>query len=336
MSNIIEHNQEPEDVIVIGSGQNTTSLSLKTYQDIYHQITGNTEEIRKRYKEAICLDYSDVEQLHHKIEQLCDIHNIVAANCTATIFYEKDRKEQFTSFEKLRSFNANSPSPVDSLVLQYKFSIVPAKLKKPQEYTITIRISSRVTQIKQILEEAPTFMAPPLVAMVSSETTEIRIQYVDYVIARGFIEAFDEWIAGCTKTPENKAVKWLQKRSHIIPPIGKLVIALLYSFFIYQAIDRQLGNDNSMVAFSKFFIISGIAFYVATHVSNLALRAMEMAIDGYSSESWLKLNKGDEQTIREYKKNSSHNTLKLIVSSIFAVFLGIISSQISTIIDHLK
>lgn len=91
MSNIIEHGGNDPEVVRISAGEGS-EISLKAYQDIYHQITGKTEEIRKRYKDSIRIEYSDIEQLHTKINQLFDIYDVVAFNENITIYYEKEKK----------------------------------------------------------------------------------------------------------------------------------------------------------------------------------------------------------------------------------------------------
>ena len=102
MSNIIEHSDNGnQSEIVIRVGDNTP-ISMKTYQDCYHQITGRTEQIKKRYQDDLMIDFSALEQLNHKIMQLCEVHNIVANNEVISIFHEKERKEQFTSFERFK------------------------------------------------------------------------------------------------------------------------------------------------------------------------------------------------------------------------------------------
>ena len=50
-------------------------LSIKDYQNIYHQIASRTENIEKLYSENYTLSFGDVEHLHHKIKQVIDIHH---------------------------------------------------------------------------------------------------------------------------------------------------------------------------------------------------------------------------------------------------------------------
>ena len=60
--------------------------------------------------------------------------------------------------------------------------------------------------LRQIEQEAPPFVRGRLAGFVALNTAEITIDYADYVIARGFLEAFEEWIKGCKKTPP---LNWL-------------------------------------------------------------------------------------------------------------------------------
>ena len=334
MSSLIEHDSNEGDVVRI-SDANQDTVSLKTYQDIYHQITGMTEEIRKRYKDSTFIEKSDIKQLHIKITQLFDVHNVIASNETIIVYYDKDRKDQFTSFEKFETFNSSSNSPVTNLVFKYNVSIIPAKLKQPQEYTITIRLTSRIAQVKELREDAPTLVHGPLASLLVRETAEIRIEYVDYIIARGFLEAFDEWMSGTKKVNESKFVSLSKRYSHFIPAIGKLVIAFLYGIFIYLSIDNILGPQPNIPTLAKFLIISLVAFYLAVSFSRFVLSSIERSIDSQCNLSWIKLTKGDENLIAEEESRKSRNIWVLLFNSSITIILGVVSTQVSKIIEKL-
>src|SRR5690554_3071493 len=134
MGELIEHADEGGNVVRVNGERGESIVPVKVYQDVYHQITGRTEEIRKRYSENILVTFDEIEQLHHKLKQICDVHNIVASNEVVTVFHEKERKEQFTSFERFRAYNANAASPTVSVVLKYNFSILLPGLTRPQGY----------------------------------------------------------------------------------------------------------------------------------------------------------------------------------------------------------
>ena len=107
MADIIEHeDNSPMEGDVVRVGEGDRPVSIKVYQDIYHQVTGRTEQIRERQFDNLLLEYTDLEQLHHKMMQLCDVHRVVARNETISVFHGRERKEQFTSFERFKAYNA--------------------------------------------------------------------------------------------------------------------------------------------------------------------------------------------------------------------------------------
>lgn len=331
MSEIIEH-ADGGNGQHVRIGDSNMPVSVKVYQDIYHQITGRTEQIRKRYTDNILLEMAELEQLHHKILQLCDVHAVVAKNETISVFHDKERKEQFTSFERFRAHNANSPSPCVNIVLKYNFSIVPAGLQRPQEYVVTVRLTSRVAMLRQAEEEAPPFIRGRVIAFIGDNTAEITVDYADYVIARGFLEAFDEWIQGCKCVPKKHWLRRLQGWSHLIPRALQLGVALLIVWYALAAIPGYFGSGSSPEAWARYVVMYMGASYVLLAVAQAAGRMIEQAIDTYPTLSYLKLNKGDERMISEFQGRARGALLKLAGGAALTVILGIISAKLEKLL----
>ncbi|MBS4154199.1 hypothetical protein [Cobetia sp. MC34] len=126
MSNIIEHDGDDlNGSLSVDGGQ--SSVSLETYQAIYQKITGRSEKTVQKYHDNILVDFSELEQMHMKVMQLCDVHTIIAQNEVVTVFHEKERKEQFVSFDDFKRYNSSSSKPTVSVVIKYNFSILPPK-----------------------------------------------------------------------------------------------------------------------------------------------------------------------------------------------------------------
>ncbi len=331
MSEIVEHNDSGNGHPIRAS-EGSAPVSVKVYQDIYHQITGRTEQIRKRYRDNILLEMTDLEQLHHKVCQLCDVHHVVARNESISVFHDKERKEQFTSFDRFRAYNANTASPCVSVVLKYNFSILPAGLKRPQEYVVTIRLTSRVAVLRQAEEEAPPFMRGRLISFITEHTAEVTVEYADYVIARGFIEAFDEWLRGCKSVPKAVWLQTLRRWSHLIPQLLQLLVVSSIVWFALSAIPEFFGPEASPAAWARFAVIYMGASFVLIRLSSAAGEMIEEAIDTYPTLSYLKLNKGDEKLITEFREQKRGALLKFLGGSVFSIALGIISSKIEKIL----
>lgn len=333
MSEIIEHNDSGNgEDRVVEVGQSNVPVPIKFYQDVYHQITGRTEQIRKRYSDNLLIEFSELEQLHHKILQLCDVHRVVANNEVISIFHEKDRKEQFTSFERFRTYNANAASPSVNVVLNYNFSIIPAGLSRPQEYVVTIRLTSRVAMVKQLEEEAPSFMRGRFIGYFAGNTAEVTVEYADYVIARGFLEAFDEWIKGCKATPKKKWLTFLRKWSHLIPNFMRIGAVVLLAFFALRAIPDFFTASIAADKGARFLVIYSAAMYIVLSLVRAAGEMIENAIDSNPVMSYLKLNRGDCKLIEELQGRKTMVIIQFLGGCVLAIVLGIVSSKLDKLI----
>ena len=331
MSGLIEHGNG-DDNLAIRVGDSNSAVSIKVYQDVYHQVTGRTEQIRKRYSENLLMEFSELEQLHYKIQQLCDVHNIVASNEIVSVFHEKERKEQFTSFDRFKAYNSNATSPSLNVFLKYNFSIVPAGLQRAQEYVVAIRLTSRVAMQRHLEEDAPPFMRGRMMAYIGGNTAEITIDYADYVIARGFVEAFDEWIQGCKKTPDNSFLKFLIGRSHVLPPTARVTAALLITWFALSAIPDFFAGSFTASTWARFLVIYSGGAFVFISMMGAAGRLIEEAIDCYPTLSYLKLNKGDSNLIDEFQEQRKWVVLKFLGGTFLAVALGILAGKLEKMI----
>lgn len=334
MGELIEHSENDDgNIDVIRVGEAGVGVPLKVYQDIYHQITGRTEQIKKRYSDNLLVEFSEIEQLNFKIQQLCDVHKIVACNEVISVFHEKERKEQFTSFGKFFNYNANAASPTVSMVLKYNFSIIPAELDVPQEYAVSIRLTSRVAMLKQIEKDAPAFVGSRFFGIVALNTAEVTIDYADYVIARGFLEAFDEWIGGCKKTPPISWLNALRKWSEYIPSAVKLLVGLLITWFAYQSIPTYFNPSTTQPdTWARFFVVYTGGALIFVPLIGAIGTLIEEAIDSYPVLSYLKLNRGDDNLIAEFGTRKRAVLLKLIFSSLFTILLGVLSTKLEKLL----
>jgi hypothetical protein len=327
MTGIIEHGDAGNGRVVrVGDTQH--QVSLKAYQDIYHQVTGRTEQIRKRYSDNLLIDASELEQLHHKICQLCDIHHVVARNASISVFHDKERKEEFTSFERFRTYNANTASPTVNVVLKYNFSLIPAGLDRPQEYVVTVRLTSRIAALRQLEEEAPPFMRGRLFAFLGGPVAEITVEYADYVIARGFLEAFEEWVRGCKSSPRSQFLSKLRHYSHWVPPLIEIGVAALLVFFALRAVPSAFLPTSGSEATARFVVVFLGGAYLLLKFGRIAGEFIEATIDGFPEISYLRLNKGDERLIEQAERSKPFALARLAVGAIGSVALGMISSKL--------
>lgn len=244
------------------------------------------------------------------------------------MFHTKERKEQFTSFERFRAYNANATSPSVNVVLKYNFSVIPSGMERPQEYTVTIRLTSRVAAMKQMEDEVPEFMRGRLFGFMAGNIAEVTVQYADYVVARGFLEAFDEWIVGCKATPKSRSLQFLRRYSHRIPEIVLLVVATVIVVFALQAIPGIFGPNTAPAVTARFTVIFTGGSYILLILVRRMAKLVEEAIDCFPELSYLKLNKGDEKLIDEASSEKPRALVRLTIGAVATIALGIISAKL--------
>ena len=327
MAEIIENGDV--NTAIVEENDKHPEISLKIYQDIYHQITGRTEKIHQKYANNLLIDFSEIEQLHFKILQLCDIYTVIASNELISVFHEKERKEQFTSFDRFKAYNSNATRPTINIVLKYNFSIILSELSKPQEYIITINLSSRVALLKKMESNIPPFMRGRVIGFATGNIAGISVEYADYVVARSFLESFDEWVSGCKSTDKNKFLEAIQNKSHLIPVFLQLVLSIVFMYFCLNSIPEFFQKSSVPEVWARYISIFGIGFYILVQTTYLAGKIIEQSIDNISQLSYLKLNKGDEKLINDFSSKNRGTLRKFIFGCIITVSLGIISSKLA-------
>lgn len=215
--------------------------------------------------------------------------------------------------------NSNATRPTVSVVLRYNFSIILSGLTKPQAYIVTIRLTSRIALLKQIESDIPAFIRDRIFRLVPGSIAEISVEYADYVVARSFLESFDEWVEGCKETPKNKIIDFIQSKSYLFPKSLQFILAIMLMFFCLTSIPEFFQKGNIPEVWARFTAIFGGGFYLLMMLSHGAGTIMERAIDNISPLSYLKLNKGDEKLINEFSSTSKTKARKIIMGCLITI-----------------
>lgn len=316
------------DVAVVGESSRETQVSLQTLQSIYNDLTGKTEQVGKSYNKSFQIEFSDLEQLHLKISQACEQYNIVATNMTATVFYLDDTRDQFSSFDRFKLHNAGSTSQVESVLLRYHLLVVLPKTRATQAYTISIRIASRMTISKKMQKEFYGAV-PAIFKMMGNRVAVVDIEYVDYMLARNFLNIVDGWFNGLKTAATVPFVNWMQARSHHFPRYFGFFATMAVSLLLIFMLPNFVAPDANFERFGYFFGLSLVIVYCANFISRQGGSFAENALDRYSELSYLKLTKGDERAIEEAKGENKVSLIKTALALLVPVASSIIAKLVS-------
>jgi hypothetical protein len=246
----------PHSTVVIGGAQ----ITVQQLQQIYSELTGKSESISKYYDEPIRLTLDDIEQLHHQLIQTWEQYHIVSSSCLFTVYYLKNSKDQFNTFDRFKLQIASGSEPVESVLLKYEFLIILPNLTKPQTYSISIRVVSRLALERRMREGTASPFMPRFIRLMGRNTGSVEISYADYAVARNFLSAIDDWFRTIPRSMENRFMKFLQSYSYWIPRIGRFVTAVIVTFIVMSILPHFISaKDTSLLNLAQFFLWSALA-----------------------------------------------------------------------------
>lgn len=320
------------DLAVVGEGTpNETKVSIQVLQGIYHELTGKTEDVSKSYNEPFQTNLADFEQLNHRVTQCCEQYNVRADNCSVKIFYVNDTQETFSSFERFASFNAGTTSAVESVLVTYNLLIILPKADKPQSYTLSVRLASRIAVERQMRDQMP-FHMPKILRTMGNRTAVVNVKYVDYAVARSLLNTVDQWFDGLSKAETSRAWTHLTKRSHFLPIVSRYIVGGIVAYLIYRSSGHFLPLDASLHQLAVFGLWTFVGLFAAYRVAHHLGSAAEDSLDRWFQLSYLSLTAGDRNLVREASRANRFNGFAALGKFIGALLVSLVAKIIVALI----
>lgn len=331
MSGLLVNGNDGDERVVVEGRSGQTAVSMQVYQDIYNHITGKTEQIQKIYKNPFLVEFSDIEQLDLKIKQIFEQWHVKTSNCQITLYLEKDQKETFSSLERFKVFNQGTPCITESLLMQYQFMVVPPLTGRAQNYIVTIKLTSRITTLKKLRDEFPIGAPAMFLSMISARTAEIKIEFVDYVVARTILSVFDEWAGALSCSTGSEFIKHAKRVSHFIPIAFEGITSILVFIYIFDKIPAYIKPDIVDLQIFAYFIFCSLASLILLFkIAGSMGRFVENSIDSIIDLSYVKLTKGDDKHINNSVGSNRIEIVKAVTASAATFILNLLAKYFAS------
>lgn len=318
-----------QEIVPVG----TYSVPLQVVQGIFKELNEKSDSISKFYSDPIQIGFNDIEQFHIKFTQTCAQYKVNSSSNSFTIFHLDETKEEFSSFEGFLRHNAGSSSPVESVLLKYNLLLINPNSSKPESYTLSLKISSQLSARKRMQQDF--IGAPPkIIRIISGRIFVIKVEYVEYVVARSILSLVDEWHKSLPRASKPKFMEILQSNSHLIPKLIKFGTAIFATALVASALPHFLSDKSSLLLFGQVLTYGALAIFIAYSLAGWSSRVIENAVDRWSPVSYVKLNKGDEIEISNYETANRKNYIKGVLGLISAIGLQVFYKVITTFITN--
>ena len=292
------------DMAVIGEGTpNRALVSIQILQNIYHEVTGKSEEVSKSYNESFRVVANDFNQLNLRISQMCEQYNVCSSNCNINVFYVNDTKDTFSSFERFQAFNAGSTSSVESVLLTYNFLLILPKLQQPQSYTISIRVASPIAIQRKMNENI--FEMPKIFRLMGGpRTAVVNIKYVDYAVARTLLNVIDEWFMALPQSKSGAVWNFIRKRTEWIPLLTKYVAGVGVAALAVIVAPHYLSAKSTLLDLAQFLTVAFVCIFGAYKFAFHFGRAAEDSIDDWNDLAYVCITDGDRNEVELAKSRN--------------------------------
>jgi hypothetical protein len=324
---------EESNVVVSDNGEvQKLPVSMQLYQAIYNDITGKTESIKDSYDKNIILSMSDLTLLRSLLQQFCEQYHIDAYNVAITFFHNKSSKEQFSSFDRLSTYNVTTTAPIERINIQLNILITPPKISKPQNYTITIDIISGEAIIDKAEHAFPISL---IMKAVQDKSVQVKIEYIDYIIARSFSDLIKSWVETIEERSPDESIILLQSRSHYYRRmISASFLIISITICVYLANIFLKHDDVKLYNLAQFLLIA-VPYILVLHDAGEKIgKIFERRIDSMNNNefSLIKINSGDERLYKKFSHSSKNTKIMVWKSRLITLGFGVVSSIIGSII----
>jgi hypothetical protein len=318
----------------------TTALTMKTadgqrarldnlppavMQALYHQVTGKREKLTKAYNDNYIIRHSDIKNLLEKIEQTLAQFNYQATSTNVTVFHHDGEELAYSSWEKFNQYDLTKTEPISEIILEVEFLLAVPNVGKHQSYKISVDMQSYV-----LLEtdEVPSTGIGNGYRGEDDDCIRTSIEYIDYVVARSFSAAIEDWAKGLEKSKllgkRWSATRYLRWRSEeLLTSIGAAATAFTTANIIV-ALQPTMPQPVAVALVGGAGVIS---YYLSGYLFNYAFNRL-----GFSALfPYIIINKGDKRNhgkFVERRERASKLGWLVLGTGVFGILAQILSRVI--------
>ena len=255
-------------------------------------------------------------------------YHVSSNNMSVTVFHDQENKETFSSFERFNQYDRSKLCAVRYIQIEYNFLIKLPHANKTQNFKLEIKIGSAVPHILKWKED-------DMLGFIDDTdfaTAEIKINYVDFVVAQGLMNVVENWFNGLQRSDPTPTQRFIKKHKDKIATLVKnaLIFSLSFlAFFLSYNLDDIIPNSTTPSTYFKAGILAIFTMWCITWFSSTIEQVVKKSFNEIYVISYIKLNRGDKIAIDELETNNKANFRKGLLSLSFAIVTGVCSSLIA-------
>ena len=312
------------------------SLPKTALQAIYHAVTGKTESLSKELTGNVIVRMPDIDRLYGMLVDQLGIHEkVIDPTVTVLVKQENESTVTYSSWERFMELRVGSHEITSELTLKLEFVIHLPDTAHPQRCIVNVNIDSSLPVIHKQRQEIHRANGIGFFVFLSREwrTVHLSIDFVDFLVAKGFVGVVEEWFSSLEDTPSRKLNDILLDNfptlNSTLSQSGRIGMAAFLATYVGFSASISISLTDLTFAVSIGLLIWAIFAIVQSSLRNTIHKRLTMNI----VPSVILLTLGDERAYSdiEESRNSPTNTVLYYCGVVFVgLAINIISSYIYT------
>lgn len=291
---------------------------------MYHEITGKTERIARNLSGSKLICFQDIRSIVSKINQNAEKHDVVGRNTTIRIRFNNTQVMKFSSWEKFSEFNFDDSARTSELTIEFSFLIRNPATNRPSRYIVFVDISNADPE-----EDGFRFGPIKFVDRFIEYENMVRMEYVDYLVARDFISLVQDWYKNL---PDSNfpfgsfGVFFRDARTRFMilnaMYIFSIIPVLIFSDIVQQGKFAQLDVFATLIALCLgWCFLTRMIIHFTFDFGSLIINPSSLVVTSGDQRFKEKLERGN--------KWNGRKMIGLVMSILLAVAINIFSGKIS-------
>lgn len=305
------------------------NLTFQEYQSIYSELTQKNENIHKFYNKSFALDKNNILHLKGLIDDVLRQYNVVSKNTNLTVYQSDNTLKRYSSIENFLKIETTSKA-TEQIIIEYDILIQAPNIEKKQNYKLVMKIESDIVVFEKMRESIPF----ELMGMFEKNNIDIKIDYIDYTIAKSILNIIDEWVEDIS-SKDNIFFVFLEKNKNLFAHLVKNLIMIFTFILIYKYVPNYINNEKlDMQVTIKFIIILLALIYFSNRISIFFANVIGSNLAYLQNFSSIKLTEQDQKNIKAQKSKFIKRILSLASTIFFTLLYGVVSSVIASKYFH--
>lgn len=307
------------------SSVTSREMTFKEYQSVYSELTMKSETLERKYQKRFELSKTNIAHLHDIVKTTLSQYHVVGLNSNVIVSQSDKTTKVSSSVENFLMVETLTRA-VESIYIEYNLLIQLPDIEKKQNYKISIQLVSDLIVFESIRDTIPHELAD----LIDRNNISIRIDYVDYTIAKSIVHNFDEWVEDISLR-DSKFITFLSSWKNYIATSTKFAIILISLYLIYYKIPDYISMTTlNMQITVKFLLLSAILFYMADKLGIAVYRFILKNLVYLQSFSAIIITAEDKKNFSEYEKKRKTRIGATLATIFLTLGYGVISSVIAS------